>query len=245
MNTLTQKQNALHKLAVWIFAIWCALLALMNLLRFFEVPAVWYVSLSAALAAVVCAGISYVLAIPLSKWKTWQLVLVLFAASLALKLLIVYTIAPAEYSDYQTFRSGAALIAKGDVSFVTRLPYYSIWAYQFGFEWIISLIFKLFGRWDPAFGLIVNSFFAAGCTPLMMLVTEKITKRRNAVFAAILFTVLPITVNLSAVFTNQHVSLFFILLAVWLFLRRSDWLGGTLAGLSLAMAKVARADGIV
>ena len=240
-----EKQNFLHKIAVWLFAVWCGLLAIANLVQFLGRQTAWYVSLFSVCAAVLVIAACYLLSGPLSKLKGWQLCLLLFAGSLALKLAVVYCIAPAEYSDYATFRQGAALIAKGDVSFVTRLPYYSIWAYQFGFEWLISHIFKLFGRWDAVFGLVVNSFFAAGCTPLMAALGEKISSRKNAVFAALLFTVLPITINLSAVFTNQHVSLFFILLALWVLLRRPDWLGGLLAGVCLSLAKVARADVIV
>ena len=242
MDQLNAKQNLLHKIAVYLFSVWCGLLAVANVLVFLKASAAWYVSLFSAAAAVFVIALCYALAKPFSKLNGVKLVLLLFVLSLVLKLAVVWLIAPAEYSDYQTFRAGAAFIAMGDVSFVTRLPYYSIWAYQFGFEWIISLIFKLFGRWDPVFGLVVNSFFAAGCTPLLAAVGEKITAHRHAVFAALLFTVLPITIDLSAVFTNQHVSLFFILLSVWIILKRPDWLGGILAGLSLGMAKVARAD---
>lgn len=244
-ETLNCKQNILHRIAIFMFSAWCFFLAWRNMLRLFVEPPLWYISLAAAAAAVLSIAFSFLAAAPLSKLKGWQIVTLLFAFSLMLKLLVVFTFAPAEYSDFQTFRAGAALTAKRDMFFITSLPYYSIWAYQFGFEWLISLIFRLFGRWDPVFGLVVNSFFAAGCTPALYGVVKEIRDKKTGICAALLFTLLPITINLSAVFTNQHLSLFFILLGLWILLKRPDWLGGLFSGFCLAIAKVARADVIV
>ncbi len=241
-DTLNCKQNILHRIAIFLFSAWCFFLAWRNMLRLFVAPPLWYISVAAGAAALLSIAVSFLAAKPLSKLKGWQIAALLFAISLALKLLVVFSFAPAEYSDFQTFRAGAALTAKRDMFFITSLPYYSIWAYQFGFEWLISLIFRLFGRWDPVFGLVVNSFFAAGCTPALYAVVKEVRDKKAGICAALLFTLLPITINLSAVFTNQHVSLFFILMGLWLLLKRPDWLGGLLSGFCLAVAKVARAD---
>lgn len=245
-NTLNFRQPLLHKICIFIFSAWCALLAVRNLLRLFSKAPRFYISLFSVAVALGSVLVCLLLSKPLAKLRGWKLALVLYAASLALKLLVVFFIAPADFSDFWTFRTGAASIARGDTSFVTRLPYYTIWAYQFGFEWLMSPFFSLFSKADPVrLSLIANSLFAAGCTPLIFGSGRHFLDRRNAVCAALIFTVLPITVDLSAVFTNQQVSLFFILLAVFAGLELPGPAGGALAGLCLCIAKIARPDEIV
>ncbi|MBR4149996.1 MAG: glycosyltransferase family 39 protein [Firmicutes bacterium] len=244
-ETLNLRQPLLHKICIYMFATWCAALAALNAVKFFlETPA-FYVSLFAVFITAGSALVCLLLSKPLAKLKAWQLVCILFAFSLALKLSAVFLIAPEDFSDFWTFRVGAASIARGDVSFVERLDYYKIWAYQFGFEWMMSPFFKLFGQQGHMFGLILNSVFAAGCTPLVFANGERFLSRRNAVFAALLFTVLPITVDLSSVFTNQQVSAFFNLLAVFVLIRKPGAVSGALAGLCFCLAKIARPDEIV
>ena len=274
-HSLLCKQNFLHRIVTGIFGVWCFVLAFKNLLQITAVSKTYsgtmrfQALLVIFLASILCIAVCWLLSVLFSRLRPWQLLLLLFGISLALKLLVIFTIAPAEYSDFQTFRAGAALTAQGDVSFIERLPYYKIWAYQFGIEFLIAPIFRLFGRWDPVFSLVVNGVFAALCTPLIYLIGEEIFETKEAsisasiglkkrlssltstppriasTFAALLFTVLPITVDLSAVFTNQQLSLIFLLFAVWIFLKRPDWLGGLLAGTALGIANVARADAIV
>ena len=142
-ETLNLRQPLLHKICIYMFAAWCAALAALNAVKFFlETPA-FYVSLFAVFITAGSALVCLLLSRPLAKLKAWQLVCILFAFSLALKLFAVLLIAPEDFSDFWTFRVGAASIARGDVSFVERLDYYKIWAYQFGFEWMMSPFFKL------------------------------------------------------------------------------------------------------
>ena len=220
-------------------------LALMNLAVLFLNNAKPLVTIFAVLLCALLFAFCYFAAKFLSKIKTWQIIFLLYIASLALKLFAVFFIAPEDFSDFWTFRMGAAGIARGDVSFVTRLPYYSIWAYQFGFEWLMSPFFKLFGQSSSQFALIINSFFAAGSTPLLFCIGRHFLSEKNAAFSALVFTLLPISINLSGVFTNQHLSLFFILLAILLALQLKPPFGGAAAGLCLCIAKIARPDEIV
>ncbi len=244
-DSLNLRQPLLHKICIYLFSAWCALLAALNLIRLFSNGAKIYITGFSVLAAIAAVLVCILIAGPLTKLRGWKLALLIYAASLALKLAVVFLIAPEDFSDFWTFRVGAASIARGDVSFVERLDYYKIWAYQFGFEWLMSPFFKLFGQQGHMFGLILNSVFAAGCTPLMFGIGKNFLDRRNAMSAALIFTVLPITVDLSSVFTNQQVSTFFILLAVFVLIRKPGAVSGALAGLCFCLAKIARPDEIV
>ena len=261
-NTLNCRQNILHRLAMGIFGLWCFFIVWRNLVMTGKVAASYSPSYRILAPALMAAGaiavvlICWFMSVSIAKKRSWKIFIIIFLISLAAKMFTVFVLAPAEYSDFQTFRAGAALTAQGDVSFIERLPYYKIWAYQFGIEFLIAPIFRFFGKWDPVFGLVVNGFIAAACSPLIYAIGENIISkgsfgdmspslRRSSVFAALLFTFLPITIDLSAVFTNQQLSLFFILLSIYLFLALPWWIGGVLSGIALGLANVARADAVV
>ena len=189
-HSLLCKQSFLHRIVTGIFGVWCFVLAFKNLLQITAVSKTYSGTMRFQalfvifLASVLCIAVCWLLSVLFSRLRPWQLLLLLFGISLALKLLVIFTIAPAEYSDFQTFRAGAALTAQGDVSFIERLPYYKIWAYQFGIEFLIAPIFRLFGRWDPVFSLVVNGVFAALCTPLIYLIGEEIFETKEASISA-------------------------------------------------------------
>lgn len=74
---------------------------------------------------------------------------------------------------------------------------------------------------------------------------KQFLSNRAALCLAFIYAVFPGAVMYASVLTNQHVSLFFLLLSVWILLRSSQWRALLLAGLSLAVSDLMCSGAIV
>jgi len=238
------KQTVLQKLVARIFGIWCFVLAAINLLEFFtKKDTALSLRLSAAAAAAIAAAFCILLARLLGKLRDpREIPIAVFVLALAAQLTVVLAIAPPLFSDYELFYYAAADLTGGKTNFVQDY-YWKIWAYQYGFPWLLSLICRVFRSDSVKFCLAVNAMFSAGCSALVTALALHLGKPVRAALAGLAFTLLPITLDLSAVLTNQQIGLFF-LLAALLVLEGENigWKQGLLAGAFLAVSKVARAD---
>lgn len=241
------KKNILQRLICWIFAIWCVFLALLNLLQLVtaaDTPV--FVTLLALVCAAAVLAMCFLLGALLEKSPRWVAPPAVFLLALAVKALVIIFAGSEQYSDYLTFYRAASFISSGQTNFVRENPYWGIWSYQFGFPWLLSLFCRLFHTSSVTFCLAVNTAFSAGCSALLYAIIRRSASCRAAVFASLMFTLLPISLTLSAVLTNQQLSLFFVLLALLtLDTDTPDWKRGVLAGILLGIANIARADVII
>lgn len=241
------KQTVLQRLAAWIFGVWCFVLAGISLLEFFtRANATLSLRLCALLAALLAAGLCVLFACLLGRLKNaWAISGAVFALALAAQLIVALVLAPPLFSDYKTFYQAAASLYRGETGFVQNF-YWKIWAYQFGFPWLLSLVCRVFGSDSVRFCLAVNAVSSAGCSALVTALALRLGKPARAALAGLVFTALPITLDLSAVLTNQQIGLFFILAALLVLSgEKIGWKQGLLAGVFLAVSKVARADIVV
>jgi hypothetical protein len=242
------KQTVLQRLAAWIFGAWCFVLAGISLLEFFtRANATLSLRLCALLAALLAAGLCVLFACLLGRLKNaWAISGAVFALALAAQLIIALGFAPAPFSDYRLFYETAAKLYAGNTDFVRRDFYWGLWSYQFGFPWLLSLICRVFRCDTVHFCFAVNAVFSAGCSALVTALALRLGKPTRAALAGLVFTALPITLDLAAVLTNQQIGLFFILAALLvLSSEKIGWKQGLLAGVFLAVSKVARADIVV
>jgi len=156
------KQTVLQKIVAWIFGAWCFVLAGINLTEFLtRKDCALRFRLSALAAAALAAAFCLLLAWLLGKLKSpWALTGTVFAVALAAQMTVAHFFAPPLFSDYETFYQAAAGLYRGQTGFVQHF-YWKIWAYQYGFPWLLSLICRLFGNDSVRFCLAVNAVFSA------------------------------------------------------------------------------------
>jgi hypothetical protein len=242
------KQTFLQKLAAWIFGVWCFVIAGFCIYEFFwKKNCALSLRLSAFAAVIIAAAVLALLSRLIGRLKnTRAITAAVFVLALAAQLYVALRLAPALFSDYKTFYIAADNLFRGKSEFTTKYYYWKIWAYQFGFPWLLSLICRVFQNDSVKFCLAVNAVFSAGSSAMVTAITARFGKPSRAALAGLVFTVLPITLDLSAVLTNQQIGLFFILAALLVLSGDNiGWRQGLLAGLLLAISKVARADIIV
>lgn len=147
-------------------------------------------------------------------------------------------------SDFEVMYSLALSLKNGDAArvwgsdYILRSPYQSLFViYQ---SLIVSPVLG-----DFTALLIAGAVWMAGIAVLIYLIARQAYSGRTAGFLAMLYLLYPAPYFLAPVLTNQHISLFFLLLGLWVFLRTQDIKGGVIAGVLLALGNAFRPDGAV
>ncbi len=168
----------------------------------------------------------------------------LFILSAAVHLAAVYAIEPAPVSDFARMVDAAQQAAAGDFSF-QNLPYYFQWAYQTGFVLWEALLLRLFG--SMASIKIANALLLSGINCLIYLFARRFAGEQAAQSAALLYLATAFPTLLTCVLTNQHVSAFFFLLALYVLTggKAFSLPRALAAGVLLAAGNILRPEGIV
>lgn len=175
---------------------------------------------------------------------------VIFAAALLLRLPFALLPDEAQSSDFALLYSAAQGLAAGDASALSG-AYFLRWGYQIPFVLYEALVIRLGG--GVAALRVLNALWMSGSCVLACLLAESFAGRRAGFAAGLLFALYPGALTLAPVLTNQHISLFFTLLGLWLLLERGPFsesggaksrlLWGAAAGLSLAFGNLMRPEG--
>lgn len=171
-------------------------------------------------------------------------VILLFAMAFCVKVFVAVRYNSIPQSDFDLIYDAAMRAAKGDFSFATT-KYFSLWAYQTGIVLYYGFLLKLGCN---IIGLkICNCLFIAGVNVLIYLISDKLVGDKYARFISVIYIFYPATFFLCSVLTNQHVSNFFILLGVYLYVfRKTDTTGNTvLAAAMIAIGNALRPQGVV
>lgn len=171
-------------------------------------------------------------------------VILLFAMAFCLKVFVAVRYNATPESDFDLIYDAAMRVAKGDFSFANT-KYFSLWAYQTGIVLYYGFLFKLGCN---IIGLkICNCLFIAGVNVLIYLISDKLVGDKYARFISAIYLFYPATFFLCSVLTNQHVSNFFILLGVYLYVfRKTNALRNTvLAAAMIAIGNALRPQGVV
>ena len=148
------------------------------------------------------------------------------------------------FSDFELLYSAAASSAAGDFSWAADPSgYFGLWTYQIPFVLYQALILRLFGSiWALK---IMNLLFMTGTDYLIYLIARRFLSENAAVCSAALYAVWPGSFHLAPVLTNQHISVFFTLLAIYLLLTEHGLPRFIAAGILLALGDLMRPEGII
>lgn len=170
---------------------------------------------------------------------------ILLAASTIVHVIAVFAVQTPLDSDFAMLYQAAQKAAVGDFSFQT-LGYFYRWAYQTGFVLWEAAILRVTGSITVI--KLINALFLSGINGLIYLFARRFVDERAAQAAALLYLVTLFPTLMTCVLTNQHISAFFLLLAVYILT------GGThafsirravLAGICLSFGNIMRPEGIV
>ncbi|MDD4715535.1 MAG: glycosyltransferase family 39 protein [Oscillospiraceae bacterium] len=166
----------------------------------------------------------------------------LWAASFLLKSGFALAIHTRPESDFHLLYSAAQNLAGGGGN-LGALPYFQYWPYQSAFAAWMAFFIRWFGA-DVVFFKLMNCLFSASSTLLVYLLAKRFASERGARAAAVLFLIYPGTFLLIPVLTNQHLSEFLVLLAVYLFTAPAKQRKGRLAKSAAASAFLALSNAI-
>lgn len=157
-----------------------------------------------------------------------------------------------QVSDFALLYDSAASLAGGDASALSG-EYFLHWGYQVPFVLYEALVIRLGGGVGAL--RVLNLLWTAGASGLVYLFARKFAGPRAGFAAGLLYAVYPGALILAGVLTNQHISLFFCLLGMWLIVERGPFaeggtptsraLYGAAAGLSLSLAGLMRPESVL
>lgn len=149
-------------------------------------------------------------------------------------------------SDFAMLYQAAQKAAAGDFSFQHH-GYFYRWAYQTGFVLWEAVILRVTG--SMAVIKLINALFLSGINGLIYLLARRFVEERAAQAAALLYLVTLFPTLMTCVLTNQHISAFFLLLAVYVLTGGGDRAfcvrRALSAGFCLFIGNLMRPEGVV
>jgi hypothetical protein len=170
--------------------------------------------------------------------RTFMVALLLLVA--APRIVWIAAVDTAPVSDFLDMHSAALSAAAGDLSFGEN-EYFSRWAYQLGFTFYEALAIKLFGSSLIVLKLL-NVLFQAGTAVVLYKCAVRAFGETCGRAAALMYAVYVPNIIMCSVLTNQHISVFFYFLGLYVLIRKSfvgkyDWL---LVGLCIGLGNLMR-----
>lgn len=169
---------------------------------------------------------------------------IILLLSLGSRLCYVLLIPTEPVSDFALLYESAQAAAAGDFSWSqTTTGYFYLWAYQIPFVLYEAGVLRLF---HSMFILeLLNVLFMVGSNYLLYRIAKTFLSEAASFCVTFLYAAFPGAVMLASVLTNQHISLFFLLLGVFCLLQAKNWRFLLLAGLSFAVSNLMRPELII
>lgn len=151
----------------------------------------------------------------------------------------------APVSDYEVLINGAKAMVNGDFPSLSfdKTNYFYFYNFQTGYVVYLAMIMKIFGQ-RLMFLKIVEIIIMSLTNVLVYDVVSKVYSRKSGVIASLMYAVLLFNIAGSSIINNQHIATFFVILALWLFMRNkiSTYV---LSGLLIGIAMILRPSVIV
>lgn len=179
----------------------------------------------------------------LPKFGLW-----LFIVALVMRCIVVLLIDSPIISDYSVMYDMASDISAGNLFAAADSHYMLVWGYQMGYTLFMALIMTV--SHGALLIKLVNCVFTALIVLLIYLITREITNQKIARIVGILYMLFPFPLFLNTILSNQHISSFMFLLAVYLLISKKTetmnaFLKFFLIGLCLAFGNIIRPEAIV
>lgn len=167
-----------------------------------------------------------------------------------IRLIYICTVNTPLDSDFELLYEAAVLFSQGDYSFGQQV-YFQEWAYQTGFVIYQGLVIKIFGQAGSILALkILNCIWNTGITLLIYLIARNFFGEKPSRLASVLYSGFVFPVTFVSVLSNQHISTFFIMLALYFLLdkrviRLRSLFRSLIAGFLLALGYIMRPDALI
>lgn len=194
------------------------------------------------LRAVVTAAA--LLAVSLAERRTKLALAVILALAAALRIAYIFIVPTQPVSDFSLLYGAAQSAAAGDMSWADVTEgYFSWWQYQIPFVLYEAAILRVVP--SVAALKMMNVVWSVGSVYLIWRIVSRFMPGRCALAAAFMMAVYPAQIMYASVLTNQHISLFFVLLAVAVLTETASPWGCALAGTMLAVGDLMRPEGTI
>lgn len=216
--------------------------------------AVFFVSVAAFTAAglesawkavlTIAALVAALFAVSLAERHTKLALAAILVLAAALRIAYIFIVPTQPVSDFWMLYDAAQSAAAGDMSWADVTEgYFSWWQYQIPFVLYEAAILRLVP--SVAALKLINAAWSVGSVYLIWLIVGRFMPPRCALAAALMHAVYPAQIMYASVLTNQHISLFFVLLALAVLLKVASPWGCALAGALLAVGDLMRPEGAI
>lgn len=213
---------------------------------FVNVAAFTAAGLGNVLRAVVTAAvlIAAPFAVSLAERQEKAALAVILALAAALRIAYIFIVPTQPVSDFSLLYGAAQSAAAGDMSWADVTEgYFSWWQYQIPFVLYEAAILRIVP--SVAALKMMNVVWSMGSVYLIWRIVSRFMPGRCALAAAFMMAVYPAQIMYASVLTNQHISLFFVLLAVAVLTETVSPWGCALAGAMLAVGDLMRPEGTI
>lgn len=180
--------------------------------------------------------------------KTGWFVLALLIFAFAIRITWIINAHTLPVSDFiRCFETAKVLVHSGPSvmrTYAFKHVYFQMNPYQIPFVLYDAAIMKIFGSTMFAVQAF-NSFISTMNIFIVYLITKKIFNPEAAIFTAMLYTLDLGNIIFSSVMSNQFITMFFIYLAIYLFITKNKWYWGIVIGFILAIGNTIRPIAII
>ncbi len=225
-----------------IFTLCIMLIAILDLVEFIFIKKVNIIYLY-SIVYVVCSLLLAFLAARYLKNRQLVFITLFITVSLVGNLVITQWSNTKPISDFGLLYELAENLKNGNSDSLKNNDYFLRWAYQ-SFFVIYESIISAFPNGITVL-LAVNALIMSGINFVMYLILHNVYGKFCAIFVSVLYLFYPAPYFLASVLTNQHISLFFILLGVLVFVQKNNIKHGIISGLLIAIGDAFRPDTVL
>lgn len=194
----------------------------------------------AIIGVIICYYIAYKLCSKIEEKSSKKYKLFLFVASFIIYAIWGVFAKTPPISDYEVLINGAKTMARGEFATLAfdKTNYFYFYNFQAGFVTYLAVIIKLFGE-RLVFMKLIEILVMSITNVFVYDIATKIYSKKCGVLASMMYAMLLFNIAGSSIINNQHISMFFMVLALWLFLKDKKILN-VFAGISTGVAIILR-----
>lgn len=177
-----------------------------------------------------------------SKPSEISLALLVFCISLLIRGAFSLIVRTQPNSDFSTLYIAAESLINGDSSWLFG-DYFSLWPYQIPFVIYEAFVLKFFNSIVAL--KFINILLLSGTSLLIYRLSRLFASQGAALTTAIIYTILPEPTSLVTLLSNQHISLFLMLLGIYIALSSRSKHRFILSGALVSLGDLMRPEGII
>ena len=151
--------------------------------------------------------------------------IIIFIVAFLLRILFILNVEVIPISDFKLLHDTAISISNGDISPLKNDTYFKLWNYNIPFTLFEAVIIKI--SENIKLLQFINVIFSSGIVVLIYHCARLLFNNKVGLFSAFLAIIFPPFIVYTGILTNQTISIFFILLAIYSFLKKKNliWIG--------------------